>query len=151
MILIIFSDKSFGQKNNWKHFSTSQFPAYVQEIEFPGGALISSNSSVSFGSWTVRVNNSAMPIMVGYNGNSVYTIYNMMEHNDVAGDFPCIIYYIDGATFGKQKRGIHEYQWNLGILQEFWNPSNYVSDTNHPNFYNNGIISIPFPVTIKLK
>ena len=148
LLIIIFTDRGFGQRNNWKHFSDSQFPSYVTEIDFEGASL-TPNMNVTFGSWTVRFINTSLPIIVGYNGNSVYTIYNLMAHNDVAGDFPCIIYYIDGANLAAMRRGQHDYQWNLGVLQEFWNPSYRVSESNHPNY--NRIVSLPFPVTIQLK
>ncbi|HEY6873800.1 MAG TPA: hypothetical protein VI298_13840 [Geobacteraceae bacterium] len=133
---------------NSPHFRNSELPSYVQEIEFPG-ATLRANTSVSFGAWTVRYNNGSLPIIVGYNGMAIYTIHNLTAHNDVAGDFPCMIYYMDGATFGAQKRGFHDYQWNLGILTTSWDPSNQVSDYNHPNFYK--IISLPFPTGIRLK
>lgn len=136
---------------NWQGFRNSQFPSYVQEIEFPANARLNLGSRVSFGSWTVRFKGPALPIMVGYNGSFIFTIHGLMAHNEVVGDFPCILYYMDGATFGAQKRGDHNYQWNLGILEAPWDPSDMVSSENHPTFYRNGIISIPFPAGIQLK
>ncbi len=135
---------------NWESFQNNQFPTFVQEVEFPGGSTLRANANVSFGAWTVRFKTGSMPIMVGYNGSFIYTIHGLMAHNEVAGDFPCMIYYMDGANFGAQKRGEHKYQWNLGILLEPWDPANTPTAENHPNFYNNGILSIPFPVGIRL-
>ena len=137
---------------NWQSFRNSQFPSFVQEIEFPEGARLNASSKVSFGSWTVGFKGTSLPIMVGYNNAFIYTIHGLAAHNDVVGDFPCMIYYMDAATFGAQKRGEHKYQWNLGILEGGgWDPSDAVSSENHPTFYRNGIIAIPFPVGIRLK
>lgn len=130
------------------HIRNSELPSYVQGIEFPS-ATLNANSTVSFGAWSVKYSSSSLPIIVGYNGMAKYTIYNLTAHNDVAGDFPCMIYYIDAASFGAQKRGVHEYQWNLGVLSAPWNPTNYVSANNHPDFYK--IITLPAPTNIRLK
>jgi hypothetical protein len=151
LLLLVVSSVACAAPN-WQSFQNSQFPSFVQEIEFPQGAKLNPGSRVSFGSWTVSFKGASLPIMVGYNGSFIYTIHGLTAHNDVVGDFPCMIYYMDAANFGAQKRGEHRYQWNLGILEDVpWDPSNTVSSENHPTFYRNGIISIPFPVGIRLK
>jgi hypothetical protein len=140
--LLILAMAGCAYADDDPHFSNDELPAFVQEIGF-SGATLNANSSVTFGAWRVRFNGSSMPIVVGYNGMAKYTIYNLTAHNDVTGDLPCMIYYIDAASLGDRKRGVHEYQWNLGVLNSAWNPTNYVSDSNHPDIYK--IISIPTP------
>ena len=148
-VLVTFIHKSFGQRNNWEYFGENQFPAYVRQIDFPGASM-TSLMGVAFGSWTVSFTNTNLPIMVTRYGGFKYTIYGLTAHNDVLGNFPCIIYYINGANGGQRRRGITAYQWNLGILQEAWNPP--TDPNNWPKFAGgNSILSIPFPVTIQLK
>ncbi len=142
-LLLVLAMAGCATADDDPHFRNDELPSYVQEIGFPG-ATLNANSTVTFGAWSVRYNSSSLPIVVGYNGMAKYTIYNLTAHNDVAGDLPCMIYYIDAATFGDQKRGVHDYQWNLGVLNAPWNPTNYVSANNHPDFYK--IINIPTPI-----
>lgn len=136
---------------NWKHFHDNQFPAFVDNVTFPGNATLSATSSVSFGSWTVSFDAASPPVMAGYNGNMIYMISGLTAHNAVNGDFPCILYYMDGATLGARRRGDHSYQWDLGVLTQAWDARTQVSAGTFPSYAANGIISIPFPTAIQLK
>jgi hypothetical protein len=135
---------------NWKHFSQSEFPAFVQEIDFPDGKL-SATSSVTFGSWTVSFDPKSPPVIAGDNGTSRFTIGDFIAHNAVVGDRPCILYYMDAATRGEMKRGGHEWQWNLGILTRPWDVKTSISPSAYPMYDTNGIIGVSVPTAIQLQ
>jgi len=107
LAVLFFTGTSFGQKNNWKHFHSSDFPAYIQEIDF-SNSILSQSSSVTWGNWTVSFKNGALPIMESYTAG--YKI-ELIAHNDVKGDVPCsmclMVRDIDGTEI--------EPSWALSI------------------------------------
>jgi hypothetical protein len=147
IILITFACKSFGQKNNWKHFSDTQLPAYIEELTFNDGVNLNKNSSVSWGGWTVRFASSTTQPVIFHNSRigAYYVISGLKANNKVTGDHPCAIAYFkeahhkDGSLMTKE-------QWVLWVLED--SEQNFGVNSDYPQIKT--IYRISFPNIIKL-
>jgi hypothetical protein len=103
---------------NWR--DPANWPAQVTAIQF-GNQRLSANSSIRFGSWTVRFENNSSTIMRYAATPEMANVfaYGLVCSNSVVGTNGCGIYFgTGGSMHGKcrvAKNGLDSEYWSVDI------------------------------------